>query len=289
MLLVNEESYDPREPNMHDIDYDDEGEETLSFCEFSVNTTWDDDHSSTRESQNSSSFKFSDDGDEYFEFFSGELMSSGGLTTLISYPPPPENIIFCGKLISYKQPIVSSESTKKKETTTTIKPKKHKKKIRGVFRWKWNLRITSRKINASKSKKGSSQIVRGGYKSLPAQQTSEQRCKKNDSSVHKTSFLTSIGRPKWYLFLFGITKFGTHMGLRDMKSRQSRRRSSSSFSSFRLETCDDITNNGNVCMRRSSSSRSSKRFWAVLRALSCIGDHCSTDIVKASTGGIPRV
>ena len=75
------------EPNMHDIDEEDE-EETLSFCEFSINSdadTWED---SSRESQNTS-FK-SSERDDYFEFFSGEL-SSGKAS--FSYTPP-ENIHF---------------------------------------------------------------------------------------------------------------------------------------------------------------------------------------------------
>ena len=110
---------------MHDIDEEDE-EETLSFCEFSISgdaDTWED---SSRESQNTS-FK-SSEGDDYFEFFSGEL-SSGKAS--FSYTPP-ENIIFCGKLISFKQPI--SENAERIEK---VKHKKHKR--RGFFRWKWNL------------------------------------------------------------------------------------------------------------------------------------------------------
>lgn len=260
------------QPNVHDID--DEEEETLSFCEYSINSdadTWED---SSRESLNSSFV--SSVGNDYFEFFSGEL--SSGKTT-VSYTPP-ENIIFCGKLISYKQPV--SENPKRIENI------KHKKlKRRGFFRWKWNLasslkRRTSRKNTSSSTgaKKGSS----GGYKSLPAPETSDQGHKnirrkgnkERGSSVRKMSFLTPSGESKWYLF-FGITKFRTEMELRDMKNRQTRRRSSSS-SMFRLEN-EDSSNNQSPCMGRSNG------FWSVLRALSCSGDSRAIAPVKASIGG----
>ncbi|CDO99739.1 unnamed protein product [Coffea canephora] len=267
------------EPNMHDIDEEDE-EETLSFCEFSISgdaDTWED---SSRESQNTS-FK-SSEGDDYFEFFSGEL-SSGKAS--FSYTPP-ENIIFCGKLISFKQPI--SENAERIEK---VKHKKHKR--RGFFRWKWNLasslkRRISRRKNASNStgaKKGSS----GGYKSLPAPEASDQghknirrkRNKEQDLSAHKMSFLTSSGKSKWYMFFFGVTKFRTKMELRDMKNRQARR-PSSSFSKTRSEN-DDSSNNHSPCMARSNG------LWAVLRAMSCSGDPRATAVVKASIGGIADV
>ena len=96
---------------MHDIDEEDE-EETLSFCEFSINSdadTWED---SSRESQNTS-FK-SSERDDYFEFFSGEL-SSGKAS--FSYTPP-ENIIFCGKLILSNSP---SPKTPKESKRSSIK------------------------------------------------------------------------------------------------------------------------------------------------------------------------
>ncbi|KAJ7975101.1 Protein unc-13 4B like [Quillaja saponaria] len=50
-----------------------------------------------------------------------------------------------------------------------------------------------------------------------------QSTRKLDFSVGKVSVLKSSTKSRWYLFLFGMSKFPTEMELRNMKSRQSRR------------------------------------------------------------------
>lgn len=281
--MYREPQVEKIEPNMHDID--DEEEDTLSFCEFSIDSdvdAWE--NSSSKESQNSSSSFKSSETDDLFEFFSEELSTR----TAAMIPYPPENIIFCGKLISHQEP--SSENTKKVEN---IKQRKHKK-IRGAFTVKWNFASTNSasestggKRKGDKHEKKSSQNVPGSHKSSIARETSKEkyntrikRSKEQSSSVHKVPVLSSIGKSRWYFFVFGITQFRTNIELRDMKDRQSRRQNSS-FSLFRLE--GDDNNNENACMS------SSKRFCTLLRALSCGGDHHDVAIMKPSTGGAAQV
>ncbi|CAI9091091.1 OLC1v1026018C1 [Oldenlandia corymbosa var. corymbosa] len=248
-----------------DQDEDDE-EDTLSFCEFSINSDSDSwvNSSSSSSSQNSS-FKSSNEEEEEdsFEFFSHELGIKGGscLPPSSNYPPP-ENIIFCGKLISYKQP--TSENTD--PNVENIKLRKHRRNNkRGILRWKWknfssphNIKTPSKSVGLDQKKEySSSQVVPGSYKSLTAktESASEQRSiARNNQEKDKMPLFTVSTPSKWYLLFFGVTKYNPKMDLRELRFRQSRSGSSSSLHKEQSAP---------ACINRSNG------FWAVLRALSC--------------------
>ncbi|PSS04639.1 Uncharacterized protein CEY00_Acc20495 [Actinidia chinensis var. chinensis] len=89
-------------------DHQDEAEETLSFCDLPIYSSsdsaeWDkfskEDHSFSCLSSSSSSSS-SSHGD-FFEFFSEDYWSSTTSTT----SPLQGNIVFCGKLIPFKEPL----------------------------------------------------------------------------------------------------------------------------------------------------------------------------------------
>ncbi|KAK9283639.1 hypothetical protein L1049_011889 [Liquidambar formosana] len=175
--MVAKEVYtEPAEYNA-DLQDLDEAEETLSFCDLPIYNDaaeWDD---FSKEDQSSS-----DDQEEFFEFFSQDLTAS---------TCPAESIIFCGKLIPYKQPL--SQKTHKLETNT---PKE----------------ICSNKSKTSRS---------DGVKS---------RCMENNHSINsptksqKLWSSKSLAKSSKHLLMFGLMRLPTEMELSDIKNRQHRRR-----------------------------------------------------------------
>lgn len=225
---------------------DDQLEETLSLCDLPMYS-----HEGEKEysaaSQGSNSLWTSDHDQDGFEFFSEELNSF-----------PPENIIFCGKLITSKKPI--------SENPIQVENKQQgsrKWRFRRLFRWKFN---SSKKSPGVKSKK--QHILQNRY-GVP---------------YKKVSVLTSSssGKSRWYLFLFGITRFPTEMELRDLKNRQSRRhRREPSPAMFQLKHRDEKTN-----VRRNSC----RGLWGLIKALSCGGGggiHQTNAVVAAPLSCIP--
>lgn len=200
----------------------DELEETLSLCDLPMYS-----HEGERfyssESQGSNSLWTSDHDQDCFEFFSEELNSF-----------PPENIVFCGKLITSKKPISENPIPVENKQQSS-----RKWRLRRFFRWKFN---SSKKSPCVKNKK--EHKLQNRYE-IP---------------YKKVSVLTSSssGKSRWYLFLFGITRFPTEMELRDMKNRQSRRHSRDpSLPMFQL--------NHNV------GRNSCRGLWGLIKALSCGG------------------
>ncbi|KAL2555516.1 hypothetical protein Fot_00255 [Forsythia ovata] len=110
--------------------------------------------------------------------------------------------------------------------------------------------------------------------------SSQKSSKRREYPFNKVSILTSSssGKSRWYLFLFGITRFPTEMELRDMKNRQSRRRRDPSPPMFHLKHDDEKINVG----------RSSGRgLWGLIKALSCGGGHQTNAVVAAPVSCIP--
>ncbi|KAK6137965.1 hypothetical protein DH2020_028291 [Rehmannia glutinosa] len=187
----------------------------------------------------STSISSSSQNDDVFEFFIQELNPStttagggGGF--------PPENIIFCGKLIPYKQ----IDNTPQQNSPTLAENNK-KKPSWQLFRWKFkrnpNSKNEIRSTTTLKHKKG--QATRKVY-------NSDKLRKGHGFPVHKM-----------YLFLFGITRFPTEVEMRDMKSRRrSRGRCPPSPppSVLRYEFGDDKVSGGKKW-----------RLWGLIRALSC--------------------
>ncbi|KAL3520702.1 hypothetical protein ACH5RR_018851 [Cinchona calisaya] len=235
--------------NFYDDD-DSEAEDTLSLCDYSINTIAAEDQQdySMRVLQSSTcpiSSSSSSDQEHYFEFCSGEWS-----TTSTSYPP--ENIIFCGKIIP------SGEPSSQIDLQNLKKP---------VQSFGWN---GSHNISIASSKK-------------------EKKKLNNISTVDngKISGLTSsIGKFRWSLFLFGGSRrfLPTEMVLRDIKSRQSRRRRSPSSSTlFGLKSNDhdnkEMSVNNNVGSRSSRSS-SCQLLLGLLKAIGFGGQRRANNVVK---------
>ncbi|KAH6760376.1 hypothetical protein C2S51_017325 [Perilla frutescens var. frutescens] len=246
-MLVQESFVEQKD--MHDPDTTDELDETLSLCDLPLYgdqsvDEWEEDLSG--ESQGSTSMSSSDDHD-YFEFFSHELTHS---TTCF----PPENIIFCGKIIPYKQPDTSDTVPSKQvesKQATSIK----KKRGWSLFRWRFSSKTTTL---------------------MQKKDHHHQTSKKMQGEGFPLPILTSSSSEKarWYLFLTGISRFSSEMGLRDIKSRQSRRHSPPPSPTLRFQNHhEEVTG-----MTGSGSSR----LWEVIRVLSCGGNQHPSAMVVGS-------
>ncbi|KAL7148618.1 hypothetical protein ABFS83_06G190700 [Erythranthe nasuta] len=232
----------------------DEAFETLSFSDLplygdqSFEEYWEEEEQDLSiESQGSSSISSSSEHDDYFEFFSQELLPSAATF-------PPENIIFCGKLIpSYKQPNTSQEEDPSLESMKQANIKKT-----GVYKW-LNKQVDSK-----------NRVVKRKYEK-----------EYDDFPVQKMSILTSSssGKARWYLLLFGISRFSTRVELSDIKIRQrSGRRHGSAASPpsppFRFQNHHHEGGGGN----RDSG------LWGLIKVLSCSGNHHPNAMVVSSIG-----
>ncbi|KAL2549569.1 uncharacterized protein Fot_11099 [Forsythia ovata] len=225
----------------------DEAEETLSLCDLplystdAAGTEWEEDLSTGGSTSTSSSEQ------DYFEFCSQEL-------SFPTTPLPPENIIFCGKIIQQKD-------SKLVET--------NKMQGKSIFWHKFTSLFTRNGTKSPPMKKNIGKKMYNG----------NEEGKGCDFPVQKMSILTSSssGKARWYLLMFGITRFSTEIELRDMKNRQSRRQSRPSSPMFTSKSGDEKV----ISAGRSGG----KGAWELIRALSCGGDHHTDAVV---TSYIPR-
>ncbi|KAF5454747.1 hypothetical protein F2P56_024391 [Juglans regia] len=238
-MAVQEPYQDPVDQENTDLQDSYEAEETLSFCDlpiYSDASNWDD---YSKEDQS-----LSDDND-LFEFLSEEFTASTCATTV------NKNIIFCGKLIPCKD-LPEPEKTQNQESTTNTK-RNHAKT--GFLRWKslsFNKRRSSSKFSKLPEDEHSKNLA------LPSSKGYVYGTSNCDFSVGKVSMLASSSKSRWYLFMFGMTRFPTEMELKDMKMRQSRMRRQSSM--FRSVQCDEMIK-GNEDRSRG------KGLWRLLRIL----------------------
>lgn len=156
----------------------DELEETLSLCDLPLysdqSVDWDQEFSLTSNSTSSSN-------EDYFEFFSQELRPSAAAF-------PPENIIFCGKLIPYKQLPPCKKPDSSNQSADQI------------------IKIQTKKTSCRRFKNGNNSTTL------------------THNKMYNTNKLGSRRKVKWYFFLFGIPRFSPVVELTDIRSRQSRRR-----------------------------------------------------------------
>ncbi|KAF5453460.1 hypothetical protein F2P56_028361 [Juglans regia] len=262
-MAVQEPYQDPVNQEKTDLQDSYEVEETLSLCDLPIYgdaSNWDD---YSKEDQS-----LSDDND-FFEFLSEEFTASTCATTV------NKNIIFCGKLIPCKD-LPEPEKTQNQESTPNTKRAKT-----GFLRWKslsFNKIRSSSKYSSKLPEDKDSKTL-----ALPSPKGYAYGTSNCDFSVGKVSMLASSSKSRWFLFMFGMTRFPTEMELRDMKMRQSRMRSQSSM--FRSVQCDEM-NNGNEDRSRG------KGLWRLLRVLGLASrrkSQHSNAVVKASFGCIPHL
>ncbi|KAL8051783.1 hypothetical protein ABFX02_06G171200 [Erythranthe guttata] len=205
---------------MHESDE----EETLSLCDLPLYSNSITDQTSEWEQFSAStSISSSSQDDDYFEFSSQEFTPSAAADF------PPENIIFCGKLIPYKQPhnnnnqpmIQKANNNSNSPDLLIIESRKNR-----IEMWK----------NSS-----SSNAARGTTltQSPPPPKKTYNTNKQINLSLFTSS--SSSGKTKWYFLFFGSPRFSTEVDLRDFKSRRRslRRQFSSPPPMFRFENQDE--------------------------------------------------
>lgn len=279
------------EENMGHFQDSYEEEETLSLCDLPICND-----SSQRDAESSS--LDDEDNDGFFEFFSEDFTAS-------TYPSSGKDIIFCGKLIPYKElspPRLSEDRhhhhQKAHQNLKTKNNNKRKVPIKKGFRlWKsYSFLKLVRPFSSSNSIKGSKDggNMRNSKPQHVAKANSRNYNKRKSCtsdlhhhqpvSVGKVSVLsTPTKSSRWYLYMFGIARLPTEMELGDIKNRQSRRTPSMLFSPeeyFSTEIVEEKV----VGNRR----RSGKGLWGFLKGLGCrsiSSPQPSNGVVKASCGG----
>ncbi|XP_057981094.1 uncharacterized protein LOC131166515 [Malania oleifera] len=264
---------------MQDLD-DDEAEETLSLCDLPTYcdaADWANDRCYSKEDQSSSSDD--QEREDFFEFSSSEDFSLRSV--------PAENIIFCGKLITCKDPLSGETRDPPSEKE---QPKPSKKRSSLFFQWKSSGWFSKPKASKYKSKKVDRDELRcneytklnqvSRSKSVPASGNfglNTGKCTgKYDISVQQVSFTRSPTKSRWHLLMFGITTVpNTEMDLRKMRSRQSRHHSSRTPSFRSFDYGEEVR----------IGKSSGKGLWGLLKALSCRAFHAN-DVVKATFGSI---
>ncbi|XP_047337183.1 uncharacterized protein LOC124940696 [Impatiens glandulifera] len=174
--MEKEEDYNQK---VQQQDEDDEEEETLSFCDLPIYSNNTDDYSVSV-----SSSSLDDDEMNMFEFLNRDM----------SIGSSEKSIIFCGKIITYKESEQFNETDAREES----KPSKGRR-YWSLFREK-----------SSKDR------------------TSTSVWKLPSSVVVSSRSTRSRSRSRWNLIMFGLLKFpswssGVEMELSDIRNRQKRR------------------------------------------------------------------
>ncbi|KAJ0033997.1 hypothetical protein Pint_25166 [Pistacia integerrima] len=221
----------------------DEAEETLSLCDLVAYCSQESENYSSINDDFSKEQSSSDE--DFFEFFSEDFTAS-------TYPK--DNIMFCGKLIRYKEHPVR-EQTQITNNTVVNKKKKLIMKKKRIVPWK------SFSFNKAKSSTTSSKQQQQREKGYKPQNYEYD----NDSNT--VSPIANSIKSRWYLLAFGYGRFPIETELRDIKKRQKRRSNIPYATMFRLDNTG-----GEKIKRRNekrSSGRSLWRLWRVLRVLVC--------------------
>jgi hypothetical protein len=226
--------------------YDDD-DETLSLSDLpnsTISPQWGD--FSIEDGENSIS-NYNNDDDNLFEFFSEEFNTS---TT------HDDNIIFCGKLIPFKDhQQVPHHNQKTRLISKSLKSRDD---------------ISSLKIKGKEDKK-----VKGSLnvKSFACDYT---------TMGGKVSLVRCATKSRWFLFLFGMSSNSRmpskEMQLSDIRNRQSRREPAMMFS---------VPRENGIEVVKSKKNGNGKRIWKLLKSMSivlgCSSSKLANDVVKATS------
>ncbi|XVF83283.1 hypothetical protein PTKIN_Ptkin16aG0474200 [Pterospermum kingtungense] len=266
-------------------------EETLSLCDLVTSSDateyWNGDNGFSKEDDN---------GDNLFEFFSSEdFPASAAAATPRGYPD--KNIVFCGKLIQFKDQQQQQPNSENKLPqslkTSKVKGDNHDDddtRSSCIFPWKMSQYSFNKSRTFPSSSKGSAQRKSLNKSlSLPVEESKgkyygsvgggDDRSKKLgdddkfDFSVKKVSVLATPVKSRWYLFAFGVGRFPMDMELKDMKLRQDRKRKAMKFQA------PEATDAGGKERRRSG-----KGMWRLLKVLGLKSKDRNGDVVEAAFG-----
>ncbi|KAG7998636.1 hypothetical protein I3843_01G267700 [Carya illinoinensis] len=250
-MVAKEPYQDPVEENT-DLQESYEAEETLSLCDLPIysDPSDRDDHSKDRDQS-------LPQDDDFFEFLSEDFTASTCAATA------NKNIIFCGKLIPYKE-LPGTENTRNHESTGTKDFTRRKTFFDGNHSVDFNKKKSTSKYSKLQSDKDSNTL------SLASPKSHVYETRKCDFAVGKVSLMASPAKSRWYLFILGMARFPTVMELRDIRTRQSRMSSQSSM--FRSADFD-----GTVKANANGERRGVKGLWRRLRRTMGLGSkQCGT-------------
>ncbi|XP_042499312.1 uncharacterized protein DDB_G0283697-like [Macadamia integrifolia] len=276
MVAKDQDSHHQEESMRENLEQfeDSDAEESLSLCDLPI---YDKSQASTTTTNWNGNDDDDDDDDddprrmstdqELFEFFSD----------LKADICPADDIIFCGKLISYKEKECHREEDKNPNLdvfefddddgnqTCTIK---------SFFRRR---RQRSESLNALKRSQSSAKdrLKRTNYQKLRRVSSTTKntvdlndRYKTGKSSGKGNSSLSTSStpaRPRWPLLMFGMVNVPKEMELKDIRNRQNCRNPTLLFPEF---VAGDVTEK--VRVRREEKKGS----WSLPRASSCRGRGC---------------
>lgn len=175
---------------------DDDEEEAISLCDFIL-------HSEEKDEDRDRNRRRRSDPSDFFEFFN-DLCTSEMCHA--------EDIIFCGKLVPYKEQPVLFDSTLNDSSRRYCESLPDKLLTPNKTRTDSSTKImrSCRSLDYLKSCRDSSLAVKPESSCVP-----RFRLKK------PVKF--EVWKPRWYGLMFGVVKTPPEMDLRDMKNRQVRR------------------------------------------------------------------
>ncbi|CAI9761084.1 unnamed protein product [Fraxinus pennsylvanica] len=244
------------------VDTTEEAEETLSLCDFPLNFNESEKKDFSKIQDRSSSLSESSDLFEFFSDVSSDMSHA-------------EDIIFCGKLVPYKEQHLIKDHTHNSLS------------IDDNSLMNFNTRscesLSDQYTRSHKTKK----LIRNSralyYRKLS---NSSLVMKSDDSEIQRSSSKSStksdpgskVSKPGWSILMFGLVKFPPEMDLQDIKNRQVRRNISRSV-------FPAAENRVKAPARRNDRRNS----WGndLLSALSC-KDYASV-AVTASIDSVPQV
>uniref|UniRef100_A0A7N0VJ41 Uncharacterized protein n=1 Tax=Kalanchoe fedtschenkoi TaxID=63787 RepID=A0A7N0VJ41_KALFE len=246
---------------LQETEHDDgDNDDALSFCDLPIYST------SSSSLGNVNRNEYQEEADSFFEFGPSSKSSfddsyhcdhDGAASNRVR-----DAILFCGKFIASND-AVDSENHKgnPKCQKSSPKPDRAAKKRASMFSWK-RLKIAS--FTFRKSKKAESPHSHSSQELSPSSSKNKdktrRRLEKISSAKKVSTLLTSPTKSRWYLFMFGQTRYSQAMtmDLSDLKNRQRRRCSPSPSMNRRA------SEGGSVSAQGSRSSRG-KGLWALLK------------------------
>ncbi|KAG6602331.1 hypothetical protein SDJN03_07564, partial [Cucurbita argyrosperma subsp. sororia] len=234
--------------------HDEEAEETLSLCDL---PGYSDESKCDDYSKQDQSASF-DNEDTLFEFFSDDFSVSDSAYS------GSDSIIFCGKLIPYKQPCDSQNKGRIASEKISGKNRQFRTKSQSFdARKSPTIDARGREITYARAKRGVKNFDSLSI-SLPKnpEYIKRKRCcklKKYDLQAERAMILqSSPTKSRWFLFLFGSARLPKEMELSDMRTRQRR---SSRPAMFRSP------DERKVARGRSGKKTTVHELWKVLKAL----------------------
>ncbi|KAK6127067.1 hypothetical protein DH2020_039191 [Rehmannia glutinosa] len=248
---------------------EEEEEETISLCDFPLNS---DEPEKIKDSYKAQDKRRStSEPSDFFEFFNNDIT--------ISEMSLAEDIIFCGKLVPYKNQHQFLKSLSADDATHFSRRNRHS------FPELINPTIRSNTLTSAPPPRSNFRSIDG--KMLRRRRNSNMLVKSEAADIRRSSSKSSarsesskaVSKSRWFVLMFGPLKLKhqQEMDLREIKSRQIRRNQRSFFPS--------VDAGGEI-----PGSRSERRsFWGgldLLKVLSC-RSHASV-AVTASVGFVQR-